>query len=63
VQPIDDVAALLPGALREPAGFTHVLYLEVPGMKHAIPGAPDLNTALEFLEGTGAEAAASTRTP
>jgi predicted esterase len=34
----------------KPSGFSHVLYLEVPGMQHAIPGAGDLKTALEFLD-------------
>lgn len=32
-------------------GFSHVLYLEVPGMKHALPPAKVLGTALEFLAG------------
>lgn len=31
-------------------GFKRVLYLEVPGMGHAIPGAPSLKQALDFLE-------------
>lgn len=36
-------------------GFSHVLYLEIPGMKHAIPDAPVLSRALDFLlPGTGA---------
>jgi len=31
-------------------GFKRVLYLEVPGMGHAIPGAASLKQALDFLE-------------
>ena len=31
-------------------GFKRVLYLEVPGMGHAIPGAAPLKQALDFLE-------------
>ena len=31
-------------------GFNRVLYLEVPGMGHAIPGAASLKQALDFLE-------------
>jgi hypothetical protein len=30
-------------------GFRNVLYLEVRGMKHALPGAAVLSTALDFL--------------
>jgi predicted esterase len=33
------------------AGFKSVLYLEVPGMNHEIPGAPTLAVALDFLAG------------
>jgi hypothetical protein len=45
----------------KPNGFSRVLYLEVPGMQHAIPGAADLNTALEYLEGTGEPSGAPAR--
>ena len=31
------------------AGFAHVLYLQVPGLAHAIPSADWLEKALEFL--------------
>jgi len=31
-------------------GFKHLLYLEVPGMGHAIPGTASLQQALDFLE-------------
>lgn len=41
--------------------FSHVLYLEVPGMYHAMPGAADLNTALEFLDGPAKKSAAPRR--
>jgi hypothetical protein len=44
-------------------GFSHVLYLEVPGMKHAIPGATDLNMALEFLDGTADKSGTPPRDP
>jgi len=47
----DNTKVILEKGLK-PDGFSHVLYQEVPGMKHAIPGAADLNTALEFLDGT-----------
>jgi len=47
----------------KPNGFAHVLYLEVPGMKHAIPGPTDLNTALEFLDGTGEKSTTPRRDP
>ena len=30
-------------------GFRHVRYLEVPGLKHALPSAEVLGTALEFF--------------
>jgi hypothetical protein len=30
--------------------FSQVIYLEVPGMKHAIPSAVELNTALVYLD-------------
>ena len=32
-------------------GFRNVLYLEVPGMGHAVPGAEVLRRSLDFLEG------------
>ena len=35
-------------------GFKNVLYLEVAGMKHAMPGAGVLHTALEYLDGKAA---------
>jgi len=41
-------------------GFSQVLYLELPGMKHAVPGAVDLNTALEYLD-TGKKSQVSSR--
>jgi len=31
------------------AGFKNVLYLEVPGMSHALPARPTLKTALDYL--------------
>jgi len=33
----------------EREGFRHVRYLEVPGLKHTLPSAAVLGTALEFL--------------
>ena len=41
-------------------GFSQVLYLELPGMKHTIPGAVDLNTALDYLD-TGKKSQVSSR--
>jgi predicted esterase len=38
------------------AGFAHVLYLEVPGLGHAIPSAEWLEKAVEFLSASGAPA-------
>lgn len=41
-------------------GFRNVLYLEVPGMKHALPGAEVLNTALDYLDGNKVPSGAAT---
>lgn len=39
-------------------GFSQILYLEVPGMKHDLPGAIDLSNALDYLD-TGKKSKAS----
>jgi hypothetical protein len=40
------------------AGFRNCHYLEVKGMKHELPRAPVLNTALAYLAGTAKESEA-----
>jgi dienelactone hydrolase len=32
-------------------GFNHVFYLEVPGMKHGLPGPAEFSRALDYLDG------------
>jgi hypothetical protein len=45
----------------QPGGFKNVLYLEVAGMKHTMPGANVLYTALEYLDGKAGTNAPSGR--
>ena len=43
--------------------FRNILYLEVPGMKHTLPGAEALNTALEYFDGNKASSNAPPADP
>jgi predicted esterase len=55
----DNTKAMLVKGFR-PDGFSQAIYREVPGMKHAIPGPAELNTALKYLAGSATNSGGAT---